>query len=140
MTEKLVTGRRALLAGALLALAGGAAARGRGEGPVKITAQEAKKIMDSDPSARVIDVRERDEYAAGHIPAAINYPLRLITNSGNRWLAALAKKDEPLLFYCRSGVRSAEAALAFFRAGYTRVYDFGGILDWPYGVEQGFPR
>ena len=46
-------------------------------------------------------------------------------------------KDAPVLVYCRSGVRSAEAAQKLSDLGYAQVYDFGGILDWPYATVEG---
>ena len=44
--------------------------------------------------------------------------------------------DQPLLLYCRSGRRSKEAAEKLAALGYTQVYEFGGIQDWPYEVVQ----
>ena len=44
----------------------------------------------------------------------------------------LPQADGEILVYCRSGRRSARAARTLAALGYTRVYDFGGILSWPY--------
>lgn len=49
----------------------------------------------------------------------------------------LPNKNATLLVYCRSGVRSAEASQKLLHLGYTCIYDFGGILSWPYTVEKG---
>ena len=43
-------------------------------------------------------------------------------------------KDATYLLYCRTGRRSAEAAVTLMELGYSDVYDFGGIYDWPYEV------
>jgi rhodanese-related sulfurtransferase len=42
--------------------------------------------------------------------------------------------EAEILIYCRSGNRSAQAAKKLIAMGYTKVYDFGGILDWPYEI------
>ena len=44
--------------------------------------------------------------------------------------------DATILVYCRSGRRSKEAAEKLLALGYQNVYDFGGIVDWPYDVVQ----
>jgi rhodanese-related sulfurtransferase len=46
-------------------------------------------------------------------------------------------KDMHILIYCRSGRRSAIAAQELIELGYTNVYDFGGIIDWPYTTVSG---
>ncbi|HOO13214.1 MAG TPA: rhodanese-like domain-containing protein, partial [Bacillota bacterium] len=44
----------------------------------------------------------------------------------------LPDKNATILIYCKSGKKSAEAAEKLVKMGYTKVYDFGGIEDWPY--------
>ena len=41
-------------------------------------------------------------------------------------------KEATLLVYCRSGRRSKDAAQKLLALGYQSVYDFGGVIDWPY--------
>ena len=48
----------------------------------------------------------------------------------------LTDKDQRNLVYCRSGRRSKIAAEALVELGYTNIKEFGGIIDWPYEVEQ----
>ena len=48
----------------------------------------------------------------------------------------VADKDTVVLVYCRSGNRSKKAAKALVELGYTQIYEFGGILDWPYAIEK----
>lgn len=95
----------------------------------KISAGEAHDMMVSNKTV-VLDVRTPEEYATGHIVNA-----RLLTlDTINEQTAAEVAPDKavPVLVYCRSGVRSAEAARKLSDAGYEQVYDFGGVLDWPY--------
>ncbi|MEA4854153.1 MAG: rhodanese-like domain-containing protein [Christensenella sp.] len=95
-----------------------------------IAADEAKKMMD-EGNVTIIDVRRKDEYDAGHIKDAI-----LISNEsiGDTAPAELPDKDAVLLVYCRTGIRAKEASQKLADLGYTHVYDFGGITDWPYDI------
>ena len=95
----------------------------------KISAEEAHDMMVSNETV-VLDVRQPDEYAAGHIVNARLLPLDTITDATATEVAP--DTSAPVLVYCRSGVRSAEAAKKLAALGYEQVYDFGGILDWPY--------
>ena len=99
---------------------------------VNITAEEAKRIMDSEEGYIILDVREQDEYDAGHIPGAILIPYTQIAEKANEMLP---DKEQLILVYCRSGRRSKIAAEALAELGYTNIKEFGGIIDWPYEVE-----
>ena len=100
---------------------------------LNITAEEAKKLMDSEEGCIILDVRTRKEYDQGHIPGA-----GLIPNTEIEAKAAdlLPDKDQLILVYCRSGRRSKLAAQSLADLGYTNIREFGGILDWPYEVVQ----
>ena len=98
----------------------------------QITAEDAKKIMDSGEEYVLLDAREREEYDDGHIPGAILIPYTEIENQAEEMLP---NKDKQILVYCRSGRRSKIAAEALSKLGYTKVKEFGGIIDWPYEVE-----
>ena len=100
---------------------------------VNITAEEAKEIMDTEEGYVILDVREQDEYDAGHISGAILIPFTQIEAKANEMLP---DKDQLILVYCRSGRRSKIAAEALAELGYTNIKEFGGILDWPYEVEK----
>ena len=95
----------------------------------QITAEEAKKIMDSGEEHIILDTREQDEFDEGHIPGAILIPYTEIENKAE---AMLPDKDKLILVYCRSGRRSKIAAESLAKLGYTNVKEFGGIIDWPY--------
>lgn len=94
-----------------------------------IDAQTAKEMM-QESGTIVLDVRTQEEYTQGHIPNAKLLPLDSIDKIGD-----IAQKGDKILVYCRSGNRSAQAAQYLTESGYTNVYDFGGILSWPYEIE-----
>ena len=99
----------------------------------QITAEEAKKIMDSGEEHIILDTREQDEFDEGHIPGAILIPYTEIENKAE---ATLPDKDKLILVYCRSGRRSKIAAESLSKLGYTNVKEFGGIIDWTYEIEK----
>ena len=97
----------------------------------KISQEEARERMEAG-DVIVLDVREQEEYDSGHIPGAILLPLGAI--DGESAAEVIPKKDATVLVYCRSGSRSKRAAKALAELGYTGVYEFGGIMTWPYDV------
>ena len=121
-----------LLAVMLLTACGQAKENDQGAVYVNITAEEAKQIMDTEEGYIILDVREQDEYDAGHIPSAILIPYTQIEEKAEE---VLTDKDQLILVYCRSGRRSKIAAEALAELGYTNIKEFGGIIDWPYEVE-----
>ena len=100
---------------------------------MKISGEEAKSIIDSREQVIIIDVREESEYREGHIKDSVLVPLGTIEDKIEK---VVEDKNQPILVYCRSGRRSAEAANLLNKLGYTNVYDFGGIIDWPYDIEK----
>ncbi len=96
---------------------------------MKISAEEAKEVMDNTDDFVLVDVREADEYADGHIEGALLIPYGEI---GERAETELPDKEQTILVYCRSGRRSSIAAQTLTDLGYTDVRDFGGIIDWSY--------
>jgi len=97
-----------------------------------ITAEEAYTMMGESDSFILLDVRTEEEYLEAHIEGAVLLPNESIDETTAA--EALPKKDRQIFVYCRTGRRSAEAAEKLIRLGYTNVYDFGGIIDWPYDV------
>ena len=97
----------------------------------QITAEDAKKLMDTESDYIIVDARTEEEFAEGHIPGAILIPEYEITD---RAQSELPDKDQLILVYCRSGRRSKIASQALADLGYTNVKEFGGIIDWPYDV------
>ena len=90
----------------------------------KLSAEEA-----ASQEVVVVDVRTREEYDGGHIENAVLVPNESI---GSEMPEALPDKEATLLVYCRSGRRSKDAAQKLLKLGYQSVYDFGGVIDWPY--------
>lgn len=77
----------------------------------------------------MLDVRTQAEFDEGHIPDALCLPNEEIGEDVSMLLPDL---NAEILVYCRSGRRSKEAGEKLAKLGYTKVYDFGGIIDWPY--------
>ena len=82
----------------------------------------------------VLDVREQDYYDGGHIPGAVLLPVGTINEQSAA--EVIPNKEDVVLGYCRSGNRSKKAAAALSALGYTKIYEFGGILTWPYEIES----
>ena len=120
-----------LLAALLLAGCGKQTVKTEEAALMNITAEEAKKLMDSESGYVILDVRTEQEYAQGHIPGAILIPDYEISEKAE---SVLTDKDQLILVYCRSGRRSKNAAAQLEEMGYTRIREFGGILDWPYDI------
>jgi len=80
-----------------------------------------------DAGARVIDVRTSGEYRGGGYPGAINIPLDELPKRIDR----LRPLDKPIVVYCASGARSAQAAGLLKKAGFTDVINGGGLGSMP---------
>lgn len=79
--------------------------------------------------ATVIDVREAEEFEAGHIPGAINLRASTLSQQAPR---ILKDRYQPLVLVCAGGNRSAIAALELQALGYTAVASLqAGLRDWP---------
>ncbi|MDR2134773.1 MAG: rhodanese-like domain-containing protein [Treponema sp.] len=100
----------------------------------KISPAGAKRVLESEEPYLLVDVRTAEEFGAGHIAGA-----RLIPDYeiAARAPEELPDKDAPVIVYCRSGMRSSGAARALIKMGYTRIYDLGGIMGWPYDTVRG---
>lgn len=123
----LVTGMR------LLAPESGGSVSGtatEGTMPMNITAEQLQKMIGNQPREPllILDVREPDEFASGHIPNAVLLPLGNVEKE-----MAKLPRDRALITVCRSGRRSAAAADILVKGGFTKVHNLlGGMLAWPY--------
>jgi rhodanese-related sulfurtransferase len=97
----------------------------------RITPEEAKKMMDESSDFILLDVRTESEFMEGHIGGAVLFPHDQIES---RAKDELPDKNQLILVYCRSGVRSESASRTLVEMGYKNVYDFGGIIDWPFDI------
>ena len=73
----------------------------------------------------LIDVRTPAEYESGYIDGAGNINVEILEQNLD-----LIPRDVPIVVYCRSGNRSAQATQILVQNGFTEVYDLGGVLDW----------
>lgn len=85
-----------------------------------ININKALKEYEETKGAVLVDVREKDEYARGHIPGAVNVPLSVISSINY-------PKETPLFLYCLRGSRARSADGILRRMGYTKVKSIGGI-------------
>jgi rhodanese-related sulfurtransferase len=81
--------------------------------------------------AQLVDVREPYEHEAGRIAGAVHIELELLPSE-----AETLDRDRPIVFYCRTGTRSALAAQAFAASGYQAHNMDGGLEAW---VGAGLP-
>jgi rhodanese-related sulfurtransferase len=88
------------------------------------TPQQVSELL-SQRRIQLIDVRTEEEHRAGRIAGD-----RLIELSQLAAEAGTLDHSRPLVFYCRSGSRSAMAAQAFSQAGFEAHNMSGGLLDW----------
>jgi rhodanese-related sulfurtransferase len=92
----------------------------------------------------IVDVREPEEFADGHIPGAVNIPLGRLVIEVDTHPAVMAREGEtrafrerPVVLYCLSGGRSARAAAVLHRRGFANPVSLaGGILAW---ADDGHP-
>ena len=103
-----------------------------------ITKEELEKLINSTEDYRLIDVREPEEIESyGAIPTSKNIPLGEIVNAFNLPIGEFEikysfsfNKDTKLIFYCRSGGRSAQASELVSKKGCNTFNFKGSILEW----------
>ena len=88
------------------------------------TPQEVAQLW-ADGSIELIDVRQLEEHEAGRIAGT-----RLIELGSLTQQAGTIDQSRPVVFYCRSGARSAMATEAFEQAGFDAHNMTGGMLEW----------
>jgi phage shock protein E len=80
--------------------------------------------------AAVVDVRNPEEFAGGHLPSAINVPVSEMTTRVSEVERLLGgDRSKPVVVYCGSGRRSAKAKEALEAAGFSQVVNGGGLDD-----------
>jgi len=94
---------------------------------VKITANEAKEILQKETEAYLVDVRTPAEYSIKHINGSILIPVDSIADTIK---SIIPNESSIIIVFCSSGKRSSVAAKALLELGYINVYDMGSINDW----------
>lgn len=97
----------------------------------KISAEEAKQMMEEDSNLVILDVRMPSEFSRSHISGAVNIPDTEIRATAPK---LIADKNTTILVYCRNGRRSALAAQDLSNLGYLNVYDIGGLFNSGYDI------
>ena len=106
---------------------GRAASAAKKAGYGLLTPEEAQARLSENESVILLDVRTQEEYDGGHIPGAVCLPVEMIAAG----MPFALDKDAEIMVYCQSGARSAQAAERLAGMGYSRVFDLGGLQDWP---------
>jgi rhodanese-related sulfurtransferase len=101
--------------------------------PPMVTPQQVHELqVKKDPALFVLDVRSPEEFAAGHVPGAVNIPHDQVASR-----LAEIPKDKEVVLYCRSGRRSGLAAEALEANGYKDLRLMQG--DMPGWEKAGLP-
>lgn len=91
-----------------------------------ISAEEAREMVETEDDLQILDVRQPNEYKAGHLPGARLAPVGDL----NEHLGGL-DRDQPVLVYCAIGGRSRVAAQMLAGKGFDKVYNMsGGFKAW----------
>lgn len=85
----------------------------------KIGTKELNNLIERNSDLLIIDVRDQDEYNSGHIPNSMNIPLDYL--SSNMYYLS-NYKNSPVVVYCKSGIRSEDAANYLVQQGFRQVY------------------
>jgi rhodanese-related sulfurtransferase len=96
--------------------------------------RDIKKKLDAGEPMIIIDTREDNEWARGHIPNAVHLGKGVIERDIEK---AIPDKDATLVLYCGGGYRSALAADNLQKMGYRNVISMDG--GWRGWTEAGFP-
>lgn len=99
----------------------------------RITADEAQVLMRREQDYLILDVRSPEEYAAGHIPHAINIPMEQFGEDPPK---ELPDRNQMIFVYCVKGVRSMNVANRLAHMGYKNIVEMGGIQDWHGDIEK----
>jgi rhodanese-related sulfurtransferase len=140
------TGLSVLILSGLLALAGCSDNTPQSEDRFQALVADAKSQVDEididtlitqrqhNPKLIVIDVRENEEWDAGHIPGAIHINRGILER---RVSEVIPDTHQTIVLYCSSGGRSALGAQALQKMGYDNVYSLeGGFTAWQKAGEQ----
>ena len=96
---------------------------------IEVVAPKAMyEILLNDPSAQLVDVRTKDEFAVSHLKDAQNI---CVTDNDFKQKVAFLDRSKPVYVYCKKGGRSAQASKILKQMGFTKIFDLqGGITNW----------
>lgn len=97
----------------------------------QVSGEEAQHKLQTDPKPYVLDVRQPDEYAEGHIPGSHLIPLGQLGQQFGK-----LPKDAEIIVVCHSGARSAHATAFLNQHGYRAFNLTGGMMSWRGPVES----
>jgi rhodanese-related sulfurtransferase len=97
---------------------------------IELPPARVAELLEADRAA-LIDVRDQDEWEAGHVAGVRRVELTDLPAE-----AETMDRARPVIFQCRSGNRSRMAAEAFRESGYEAYNMAGGLIAW---AEKGFP-
>jgi rhodanese-related sulfurtransferase len=100
----------------------------------EVTVAQTRERMGADETVKLIDVREDNEWEAGHAAGSEHLGKGIIERDIE---AAVPDKNTELILYCGGGFRSALAADVLQQMGYTNVYSLAG--GWKAWKESGAP-
>lgn len=100
----------------------------------EVTVELTRKRMDADPSVKLLDVREDNEWEAGHAAKAEHLGKGIIERDIEQMVP---EKSTELILYCGGGYRSALAADVLQQMGYTNVFSMAG--GWKAWKDSGAP-
>jgi rhodanese-related sulfurtransferase len=100
----------------------------------ELTVDDVKAKLDKKESFHLVDVREDSEWAREHLPAAVHLGKGVMERDIEK---TIPQTDAPIVLYCGGGFRSALAAEALQKMGYTNVWSMaGGFSGWR---DKGYP-
>lgn len=100
----------------------------------ELSIQQVREKLEKGESLRLLDVREGEEYARGHLPRAESLCKGILERDIEKLVPDPAT---PVVLYCGGGFRSALAAESLQKMGYTNVGSMWG--GWSAWKESGFP-
>ena len=118
----------------LMALGIGACSQGESDAP-EMSPQKLAARMTAEAPPVILDVRTPQEYAAGHVPGALNVPHKALPD---RLAEVLGFRDREVVLYCERGKRSVMASVVLREAGFTSIRHLQGhMVEWR---RQGLPE
>jgi len=89
-----------------------------------ITGSQARQLIEEN-NAQLLDVRNPNEFSAGSAPGAVNIPVHMIPH-----MAHQLETDKPIVVYCLSGGRSAQAQMILNSMGFNQVHNVGSLQNF----------